>query len=222
MPLVSANVDYPTSLMIRNIPSRASAQEVTVLVDRLGFQGMYDFFYLPDRVVRRGAPVNYGYAFINFKDSQSSADFAAFIGSNRVSLRCSPKTLTVCHADVQGLDALLAQPLNKRGRERFAANPATGEMVSLEQAAMSRRFERQMDIQKMNEPQTLPGCAVGLPPMRGGSVTPEAAISFPAVEEEDEHCCCECTCDVEAGDLPMYIPASMEQHMDVIPSYVRF
>ena len=36
-----------TTLMLRHLPSRISEEEVLDEVDAKGFQGMYDFFYMP-------------------------------------------------------------------------------------------------------------------------------------------------------------------------------
>eukprot|EP00931_Biecheleriopsis_adriatica_P040568 TRINITY_DN2324_c0_g1_i12.p1 TRINITY_DN2324_c0_g1~~TRINITY_DN2324_c0_g1_i12.p1 ORF type:complete len:275 (+),score=52.94 TRINITY_DN2324_c0_g1_i12:118-942(+) len=56
----------PTTMMIRNIPNRYSQQELMNELDRLGFLGSYDFFYMPHD---RATKYNVGYAFVNFVDN---------------------------------------------------------------------------------------------------------------------------------------------------------
>eukprot|EP00929_Paragymnodinium_shiwhaense_P095591 TRINITY_DN567_c0_g2_i3.p1 TRINITY_DN567_c0_g2~~TRINITY_DN567_c0_g2_i3.p1 ORF type:complete len:224 (+),score=43.56 TRINITY_DN567_c0_g2_i3:86-757(+) len=154
----AASVAYPSSLMIQNVPSRATAQDVMEAVNSLGFKGMYDFFYLPDRVPNRGQPVNPGYAFINFKDCKTSATFAESIAEAGVTLRNSPKTLTVSPANVQGREALLACSRNKQGKERFVEDPMSDELVSLEQAASLKKFSEKMcEKAEVEENAELPG-----------------------------------------------------------------
>eukprot|EP00929_Paragymnodinium_shiwhaense_P088003 TRINITY_DN48197_c0_g2_i1.p1 TRINITY_DN48197_c0_g2~~TRINITY_DN48197_c0_g2_i1.p1 ORF type:complete len:217 (+),score=22.69 TRINITY_DN48197_c0_g2_i1:52-702(+) len=90
-----------TTIIIQNITSRASPQEVREAVDSLGFAGSYDIIYLP---ARGGSPAgtHYGYAFINFTDAHYSKLFMRALQTNAVSLRQSNKVLSVSYAKVQG------------------------------------------------------------------------------------------------------------------------
>eukprot|EP00929_Paragymnodinium_shiwhaense_P008652 TRINITY_DN112610_c0_g1_i1.p1 TRINITY_DN112610_c0_g1~~TRINITY_DN112610_c0_g1_i1.p1 ORF type:complete len:240 (-),score=64.61 TRINITY_DN112610_c0_g1_i1:197-916(-) len=129
-----AGLDYPTSLMIKNIPTRAKMHEVVQAVDELGYKGAYNFFYLPDRVVtssRKAKTMNYGYAFINFKEPEVSKEFMDTLQNYSVSLRSSEKVLTCCHAHVQGVEALIACTENTRGAERLVEDDVTGVLMPL-------------------------------------------------------------------------------------------
>eukprot|EP00929_Paragymnodinium_shiwhaense_P062784 TRINITY_DN31358_c0_g1_i2.p1 TRINITY_DN31358_c0_g1~~TRINITY_DN31358_c0_g1_i2.p1 ORF type:complete len:222 (-),score=50.73 TRINITY_DN31358_c0_g1_i2:411-1076(-) len=199
---MAETAEYPTSLMIKNIPSRALAKDVTGVVDKLGFQGMYDFFYLPDRLGRKGCPVNHGYAFINFKSSKFSAEFAAYLEANSVTLRCSPKTLSVSRANVQGLEALLSYSDNSKGKERFVENPVTRELVSLEQSVKLQEFTRTMRKAKTYESYSLKG-------FHATSASQDAlpVAASQADSEEDDTCQCDSTVD----SLPSYLMMNGKQ-----------
>lgn len=56
--------EEPTTLMVRNIACRLSSEQVLAHLADLGFEGSYDFFYLP---IYRGGRSNQGYFFINFR-----------------------------------------------------------------------------------------------------------------------------------------------------------
>eukprot|EP00929_Paragymnodinium_shiwhaense_P095590 TRINITY_DN567_c0_g2_i2.p1 TRINITY_DN567_c0_g2~~TRINITY_DN567_c0_g2_i2.p1 ORF type:complete len:220 (+),score=41.86 TRINITY_DN567_c0_g2_i2:80-739(+) len=204
----AASVAYPTSLMIQNLPSRATAEDVTEAVNSLGFKAMYDFFYLPDRVPNRGQPVNPGYAFINFKDSKTSAKFAERVAEAGVTLRNSPKTLTVSPADVQGLEALLACSKNKQGKARFVENPMSGDLVSLEQAANLKKFSQQIYLEEKAE---LPA-PKSLTPMSSGNSVSEAwedASKSPGRVAGEI-----CGCPSISSSSPMYIQIDARYYSD--------
>lgn len=90
-----------TTLMLRNIPNRYSQQTLLKEVNAKGFNGTYDFFYLPMDVRNRG---NVGYAFINFVNQDAAARFRVTFSDHPFRLFSSRKIATVCDAFVQGLE----------------------------------------------------------------------------------------------------------------------
>eukprot|EP00929_Paragymnodinium_shiwhaense_P060757 TRINITY_DN30327_c0_g1_i1.p1 TRINITY_DN30327_c0_g1~~TRINITY_DN30327_c0_g1_i1.p1 ORF type:complete len:232 (-),score=26.76 TRINITY_DN30327_c0_g1_i1:414-1109(-) len=104
-----------TSLVIKNIPSRATELEVMSKIDAIGFEGVYDFFYLPYPPPKKGSTTsNRGYAFINFKDSESSQWFLEVSQRQGITVRSDFKVLSVGPARVQGLGALMECALHGR------------------------------------------------------------------------------------------------------------
>ncbi|CAK9019340.1 unnamed protein product [Durusdinium trenchii] len=78
---------------------RWPALHVLAAVDRLGFAGTYDFFYLPmNRRHRQGI----GYAFINFRDKGLAWCFKEAIGGYQFPGRKSKKVVHVAVAQLQG------------------------------------------------------------------------------------------------------------------------
>eukprot|EP00929_Paragymnodinium_shiwhaense_P008824 TRINITY_DN11279_c0_g1_i2.p1 TRINITY_DN11279_c0_g1~~TRINITY_DN11279_c0_g1_i2.p1 ORF type:complete len:219 (-),score=44.94 TRINITY_DN11279_c0_g1_i2:475-1131(-) len=99
-----------TSVMIRNLPSRATEEEIMEKVDSIGFCGTYDFFFLPRRSngYQGGhGRVNQGYAFINFKSASVTLCFLETVAKANLMLRASPKVLNACYARVQGREHLI-------------------------------------------------------------------------------------------------------------------
>lgn len=90
----------PTSFMIRNIPNRYLPNTVRGDIDRAGFCGKYDFFYMPCDVHNR---VNAGYAFINFVHPKFGSDFIQWIHRKQLPRYTSRKVIEVTVAKIQGL-----------------------------------------------------------------------------------------------------------------------
>eukprot|EP00929_Paragymnodinium_shiwhaense_P077901 TRINITY_DN4023_c0_g1_i1.p1 TRINITY_DN4023_c0_g1~~TRINITY_DN4023_c0_g1_i1.p1 ORF type:complete len:362 (+),score=87.70 TRINITY_DN4023_c0_g1_i1:117-1202(+) len=105
-------VEEPTALMIRNLPARSSQQEVLDAIHKLGFEGDYDFFYLPMRLPFERQQ-NHGYAFINFVTPKKAADFIAKVSETEIVLRSSLKVLSVVPAHLQGKDSLVKHFKNR-------------------------------------------------------------------------------------------------------------
>jgi hypothetical protein len=61
--------DKVTTLMVRNIPNMYTRSMLIEELDSLGFEGDYDFIYLP---IDKSTQWNVGYAFVNFKTSEAA------------------------------------------------------------------------------------------------------------------------------------------------------
>jgi len=84
-----------TTVMVRNIPSCYSQQDLLSELDGRGWRGTYDFFYLPFDMTKKA---NMGYCFMNFKD---------------------PSLAEACHVALDG-----AQLARGKGRKRLQVVPA--------------------------------------------------------------------------------------------------
>ena len=60
----------PTTLMIRNLPIRSSAEQIFAHLDHLGFNGAYDYVYIP---VNPRSRMHSGYFFANFRNADLAA-----------------------------------------------------------------------------------------------------------------------------------------------------
>eukprot|EP00929_Paragymnodinium_shiwhaense_P004388 TRINITY_DN10530_c0_g1_i2.p1 TRINITY_DN10530_c0_g1~~TRINITY_DN10530_c0_g1_i2.p1 ORF type:complete len:241 (+),score=43.39 TRINITY_DN10530_c0_g1_i2:159-881(+) len=132
--------DRPTTLMLMNIPCRAKCHEIRHVVDAAGYQGTYDFFYLPHRhglARRNSTQTHYGYAFINFKSSCYSMDFLKTLEARSMWLR--NKRLTGSIARVQGADNVtLAWKRKSPSSEPWIANDGGAhELASCEEETSS-------------------------------------------------------------------------------------
>eukprot|EP00746_Dinoflagellata_sp_MGD_P090189 gnl/MRDRNA2_/MRDRNA2_35594_c0_seq1.p1 gnl/MRDRNA2_/MRDRNA2_35594_c0~~gnl/MRDRNA2_/MRDRNA2_35594_c0_seq1.p1 ORF type:complete len:397 (+),score=70.25 gnl/MRDRNA2_/MRDRNA2_35594_c0_seq1:173-1363(+) len=96
------NFSKITTLMIRGIPCGLSQKELLALLDNSGFEGKYDFFYMPWKSSRW----NLGYAFINFQETIEAWTFAFTFNGFQLNPARSQKTCTVSPADIQGLESL--------------------------------------------------------------------------------------------------------------------
>merc|ERR1711896_64573 len=67
-----------TTVQIRNLPNNYSKKQVLALLNKMGFVGSYDFFYMPYDF-RRGFSL--GYAFVNFTSGDKALEcFRKFEG----------------------------------------------------------------------------------------------------------------------------------------------
>jgi len=64
-----------TTIMMRDIPNSYSSSELTELFDAAGFQGTYDFVYLP---IDFRTSMSLGYAFVNFVNSWVAQQFMMY------------------------------------------------------------------------------------------------------------------------------------------------
>mmetsp|Transcript_152131 Transcript_152131/g.283452 ORF Transcript_152131/g.283452 Transcript_152131/m.283452 type:complete len:416 (+) Transcript_152131:57-1304(+) len=93
----------PTTMMIRNIPSRYSQNDLMMDLRDLGFTGSFDFLYMP---MDKGTASNVGYAFVNFIDHQWAAKcMDSFQGYRfRRQRKGAGKVASVSVAHMQGLE----------------------------------------------------------------------------------------------------------------------
>ncbi|CAK0830145.1 unnamed protein product [Prorocentrum cordatum] len=92
-----------TTLMIRNIPSRLSQQDVVSLLDSSGYAGKYDFLHVPCDFDTR---LNKGHAFVNFDEPGiANALAAAWHGQHIFDSEAGQHPLNVAPSLVQGLEA---------------------------------------------------------------------------------------------------------------------
>ncbi|CAE7188452.1 ML2 [Symbiodinium sp. CCMP2456] len=93
--------DQPIStIMLRNIPCRYTQGSLMQEVDQLGFEGCYDFFYLPMDMRNKNSV---GYAFINFRDSKTAERFVEAMREHSFRRHASEKQPKASPAHLQGL-----------------------------------------------------------------------------------------------------------------------
>lgn len=92
-----------TTVMIKGIPCKYSQNRMIQLLDKMGFEGKYDFMYLPH--VGKSSS-NLGYAFVNFVEAESVPLCTTALDGLQLDPERSVKTCRVIPADIQGLDNL--------------------------------------------------------------------------------------------------------------------
>jgi len=86
------------TVMIKHIPCRCTREEVLDAIDKLGFEGTYEFFHLP---TKRGQH-NFGYAFISFWGQRTAIAFQSAMTGFIFRSRQSSKSVCVVPARIQG------------------------------------------------------------------------------------------------------------------------
>eukprot|EP00929_Paragymnodinium_shiwhaense_P020426 TRINITY_DN13625_c0_g1_i1.p1 TRINITY_DN13625_c0_g1~~TRINITY_DN13625_c0_g1_i1.p1 ORF type:complete len:407 (+),score=80.71 TRINITY_DN13625_c0_g1_i1:136-1356(+) len=104
----------PTTLQLRNVPNKYTQPKLMDEINQSGFEGSYDYLYLPT-----GSNVhsNIGYAFLNFRNAESAERFRTAFTSYVFKRYRSNRLGTVQVARVQGLTQNLLQ---------FAQRPTSG------------------------------------------------------------------------------------------------
>jgi hypothetical protein len=88
-----------STIMVRNIPGRYLPHSLRADIDKAGFEGLYDFFYMPCDVSAR---VNLGYCFINFRNNELVPLFLEGFHGKQFPRYRSSKLLEVTSAKIQG------------------------------------------------------------------------------------------------------------------------
>lgn len=95
-----------TTVMLRNIPNKYTRESLIEQLNKSGYQGQFDFIYLP---IDFNSKCNVGYGFINFKNSSVCARFHSEFHNKQTKTvlpgYSSNKTCEVVYARLQGRDA---------------------------------------------------------------------------------------------------------------------
>lgn len=103
--------DWPkntTSVMLRNIPNRYTPEELLHDIVQRGFEGSFDFFYLPTDFCTKK---NKGYAFVNLRSPSSAIQFRDAFHGCRLTRYITQKVLELSPAVTQGFDANVSKYL---------------------------------------------------------------------------------------------------------------
>jgi len=90
------------TVMMRNLPNKYSQQMLLEEINSSGFQGTYDFLYLP---IDTETNANKGYAFINFIDPGFAWMFKTSFEGRKMNRFNSTKHVSVVPATLQGFEA---------------------------------------------------------------------------------------------------------------------
>lgn len=131
--------------MLRNIPNKYMQSSLLEEINGLGFEGTYDFFYLPMDVHNK---TNVGYAFINFTSTAHMQRFIDVFTNRSFEKNPSQKIAGVCPAHVQGLEKNVRQLARKavaqfKDREYQPIVFRNGRIVSFKEAL--NEFKHQID-----------------------------------------------------------------------------
>lgn len=134
------------TVMMRNLPNKVTQ---TMLLDDLlanGFEGSYDFVYLP---IDADTQANRGYAFVNFVSSSDAYACKQHYEGSQLGTFNSLKLLRVTHAALQGFEANHAHYASARvsrgdpaARPLFLRNPVRSQAPLADEAKAPRRSRR--------------------------------------------------------------------------------
>lgn len=94
------NQESITTVMLRNIPCKYMQGNLLREIDQMGFEGTYDFFYLPLDTRNK---TSVGYAFVNFLDEKDAERFTTTFTGYRFQRHQNEKIAEVSPAKIQGL-----------------------------------------------------------------------------------------------------------------------
>eukprot|EP00929_Paragymnodinium_shiwhaense_P064423 TRINITY_DN32259_c0_g1_i2.p1 TRINITY_DN32259_c0_g1~~TRINITY_DN32259_c0_g1_i2.p1 ORF type:complete len:190 (+),score=46.26 TRINITY_DN32259_c0_g1_i2:76-645(+) len=174
--------EVPTTYMIQNLPSRWSTESVQKVIDEVGFEGAYDFFYMPRRQ-RYGKSQSYGYAFINIPNLTTARAFTA--AADNGCLVFAARIVKVVPASVQGIDALKA---HFRGKDVMVrpVKPMFEDAVNIERQTSSHT-DAPLSSTTLSQTvsETAAACTTS-PPTTGGGVKRVRVASLRWCDIEDE------------------------------------
>jgi len=101
-PITSKQWHNVVTVMMRNLPNKYTQRMLKAEIDAAGFDGLYDFLYLP---IDRLYGANKGYAFINFVGHEHVAAFRSCFDSRPMRCFKSHKVVSVVPASWQGYAA---------------------------------------------------------------------------------------------------------------------
>jgi len=104
-----------TTLMLCDIPYQVSLEKLIAAIDELGFEGTYDVVCMPcSRWTRPKARPCQGYAFVNFKRSESVEPFASAFRDYAFPVSGPPKPCSTKVAACQGYENTLTMHKKKQ------------------------------------------------------------------------------------------------------------
>jgi hypothetical protein len=87
----------PISLVLKNIPARCTLGDMVLTIANSGFQGKFDYMYMP---MKRNALQNKGYVFVSFPDGKWAQEFCNKLGGRTSCGRRSAKVIEIERSDV--------------------------------------------------------------------------------------------------------------------------
>mmetsp|Transcript_39469 Transcript_39469/g.73149 ORF Transcript_39469/g.73149 Transcript_39469/m.73149 type:complete len:333 (+) Transcript_39469:206-1204(+) len=176
------------TVMVRYIPSKYTQSKLRNEINNAGFEGTYDFLYLP---LDLRAPGNRGFAFINFLSPQLAEEFYSFYHGQKLRHFEATAPIAVMPADVQGFEEsaerfyawslkkkqtggepVFLKPLKvnvgEQGAHQGPTNVRDSQSASQKQKKKSNKsgnlaYNMPMQVEEPYEP-SLMGCRLGLPP----------------------------------------------------------
>jgi len=100
-----------TTVMVRNVPSRYTSEELVMEFVNEGFEN-FDYFYLP---IDFNSKRNRGYAFINFHSPIFTQQFTLAFHGRKLTRYRTKKVLEITTAVTQGVEENTAKALSKAG-----------------------------------------------------------------------------------------------------------
>lgn len=97
--------------MLRNIPNKYTQEQLTEEIHEDGFDGTYNFFYLP---IDTKTNANVGYAFVNFNTPDDLTRFTEAWDGHTFKTGGSKKIAKVVPSVVQGLEQNVKNLVNKK------------------------------------------------------------------------------------------------------------